>query len=256
MSKEEFKENFYEFLNIPKDASEEEIKKVFRKLVKLYHPDKQTDFYEKKKLNKKFILLNSAYTTLINPETRRIYNEKLDSMIFCTLEEAYTGTEKLVKIKNHAQLNNVTNAQNSDAKFSLVSIPRGVKTGDIIENFEICVKKHPVFKRVEDDLYMKLRVPFFLMITGCSSFPFIHLDKQELLLSWNRVIKPYETVKISDKGMPIRGMNMFGDLYITFVPEFPDFVDNTKSTKLRKLFVSESHAIFFQKSTKKPVFQI
>lgn len=244
-------EDFYEILNIRRDATEEEIKKVYHKLVKIYHPDKQTDFYEKKKLNKKFTLLNNAYTTLINPETRRIYNKKLDSVIFITLDEAYTGIEKVIQQRYESDFL----ASKSDLKQFRITIPRGVKSGDIIENFEIHVKKHPIFKRVEDDLHMKLHIPFFLMITGCNEFPVTLIDNHNLALSWNRVIKPYETIKIPDKGMPIRGTSIFGDLYITFVPEFPDFVDSVKATKLRKLFVSESHFRFFQKS-KKPAFQI
>jgi DnaJ-class molecular chaperone len=258
----DFEEDFYEVLNVERNASEQEIKKAFYKLVKLYHPDKQTDFYERKKLHKKFVLLNNAYTTLINPETRKIYDKKLEMTIFCTLEEAYTGVEKLITKTNSSTGGYFQTNQDFAPNCSMSShntcvvIPRGVKTGDVIGNFQIHVRRHAIFKRIEDDLYMKLHVPFFLMITGCDSFPIIPIDKQELLLSWSRIIKPYETIKIPDKGMPIKGTNMFGDLYITFVPQFPDFIDNMKATKLRKLFVSENHAIFFQKSTKKPVLQI
>lgn len=64
--------NYYEILNLPNDATYDEIKSSFKKLVLKYHPDKNngktTDVFKKIKL---------AYKTLSNPYKRGRYDEQL-----------------------------------------------------------------------------------------------------------------------------------------------------------------------------------
>ena len=66
--------NYYYFLGILENASEEEIKKAFRKLSLKYHPDKNPndDFFENR-----FREIREAYDILGDPENRRIYDENL-----------------------------------------------------------------------------------------------------------------------------------------------------------------------------------
>ena len=59
--------NYYKILGIDKDASEEEIKKAFRRLAHKYHPDKGGD-------EKKFKEINEAYQVLSNKEKRQQYD--------------------------------------------------------------------------------------------------------------------------------------------------------------------------------------
>lgn len=63
--------DYYEILGVPRDASEEEIKKAFRRLARQYHPDVAKD---KKAAEEKFKEINEAYEVLSNPETRRKYD--------------------------------------------------------------------------------------------------------------------------------------------------------------------------------------
>lgn len=66
--------NYYEILQINQDANEEEIKKAFKKLAKLYHPDLHPN---DQLANAKFQKLNEAYNTLIDPNKRKTYDESL-----------------------------------------------------------------------------------------------------------------------------------------------------------------------------------
>jgi molecular chaperone DnaJ len=59
--------DYYKILGINKGASEEEIKKAFRKLAHKYHPDKGGD-------EKKFKEINEAYQVLSNKEKRAQYD--------------------------------------------------------------------------------------------------------------------------------------------------------------------------------------
>ena len=53
--------NYYETLNVSKDAAPEEIKKSYRKLVKEHHPDKTGGD------DSKFKQISEAYETLSDP---------------------------------------------------------------------------------------------------------------------------------------------------------------------------------------------
>ena len=59
--------DYYKILGVPEDASEEEIKKAFRKLAHKYHPDRGGD-------EKKFKEINEAYQVLSNKEKRKQYD--------------------------------------------------------------------------------------------------------------------------------------------------------------------------------------
>ena len=67
----EFKD-YYQILGVPRDASDEEIKKAFRKLARRYHPDVAKD---KKAAEEKFKEINEAQEVLGDPENRRKYDE-------------------------------------------------------------------------------------------------------------------------------------------------------------------------------------
>ena len=62
--------SFYEVLNINKNASDDEIKRAYKKLAVKYHPDKNKaveaiDVFKK---------VGQAYVTLSDPEKRRHYD--------------------------------------------------------------------------------------------------------------------------------------------------------------------------------------
>ncbi|NQV31499.1 MAG: DnaJ domain-containing protein [Phycisphaeraceae bacterium] len=67
----EFK-NYYDVLGVAKDASADGIKKAFRKLARLYHPDVAKD---KITGEKKFKEINEAYEVLGDPEKRQQYDQ-------------------------------------------------------------------------------------------------------------------------------------------------------------------------------------
>src|ERR1700751_5837285 len=67
----EFKD-YYKVLGVPRNASEEDIKKAFRRLARQYHPDTAKD---KKDAEEKFKEINEAYEVLGDPQNRKKYDE-------------------------------------------------------------------------------------------------------------------------------------------------------------------------------------
>lgn len=67
------KRDYYEVLGVNKNATDDELKKAYRKLAKKYHPDANLD--NKAEAEAKFKEVNEAYETLSNSQKRRMYDQ-------------------------------------------------------------------------------------------------------------------------------------------------------------------------------------
>ena len=65
-------EDLYEILEVPRDATQADIKKAYRKLVHQYHPDSHPG---DKTVDDKFKKINAAYSVLNDPEKRARYDQ-------------------------------------------------------------------------------------------------------------------------------------------------------------------------------------
>ena len=64
-------EDYYQILGVDRNASEDEIKKAYRKLAVKFHPDKNGD----KNAEEKFKEISAAFEVLKDPDKRRKYDQ-------------------------------------------------------------------------------------------------------------------------------------------------------------------------------------
>ena len=65
--------DYYNILSVPRTATDDDIKKAYRKLAMQFHPDKNPG--KEKWANEKFKEINEAYGVLGNPDKRKQYDQ-------------------------------------------------------------------------------------------------------------------------------------------------------------------------------------
>jgi len=68
------KRDYYDILGVEKNASDDDLKKAYRRLARQHHPDLHTGDQQKKAAEEKFKEINEAYENLSDQEKRRRYD--------------------------------------------------------------------------------------------------------------------------------------------------------------------------------------
>uniref|UniRef100_A0A1I7SWF0 DnaJ homolog subfamily C member 21 n=2 Tax=Bursaphelenchus xylophilus TaxID=6326 RepID=A0A1I7SWF0_BURXY len=74
------KKCYYELLEVPRDATDDEIKRSYRKLALKYHPDK-VEPERREECTAYFVLLQAAYEVLSDPQERAFYDKHRENII-------------------------------------------------------------------------------------------------------------------------------------------------------------------------------
>ena len=87
--------NYYEILEVDKNASKEVIEKAYRTLAKKYHPDLRSSAYSQERMMK----INEAYEVLSNDFKRKEYDNHLKEKNI-SIEEYNKIKQENIKLKN------------------------------------------------------------------------------------------------------------------------------------------------------------
>lgn len=92
--------NYYEILEVNKNASQETIAKVYKFLAKKYHPDANPD--NKQEAEEKFKEISEAYEILSNEEKRKQYDEELHDYELSSSPQT-VSVEDFMKLSNYCK---------------------------------------------------------------------------------------------------------------------------------------------------------
>ena len=148
--------DLYETLHISKDATDEEIKRAYRRLARIYHPDINESNESKKIFNN----IRQAYDVLSDPNKRKIYD----------LKNGFNKPEEISEKEEPPEPPKTEEAKSSETKSFTKRLT------DILDGIFIYVKKAGNTKNKENDIYADVTI-----------------SPKEALLGTNRIINVMQT---------------------------------------------------------------
>ena len=130
-------QNYYEILEVNKNASPEIIEKAYKTLVKKYHPDLQQD-EDKNKYEEKIKKINEAYDILSDPEKRKKYDLNLKNTEI-SINDYNSLYQENINLKNNLNILkeklNYNNLQNNKNNYKKNNINQEYSDNYYTENF-------------------------------------------------------------------------------------------------------------------------
>jgi curved DNA-binding protein len=248
----------YSTLGVSRDASQEEIKKAYRKLAMTHHPDKGGNPAE-------FQKLNDAYEVLSNPDKKLQYdnpsvrsnnpfgsdfqfdqnnfdlsnifshifgggrgpgaglNQKqiFRTQVAVSLLDAYVGKEHTFQLSTP-----------TGVKVINVKVPLGISNGDqvryenVIDNGTLIIGFHILpdlrFDRNGNDLYCNLPISVLDLIIG-TKVKFNTISGKTIEVTIPPNTQPSQHIRLPGMGMPVKNAaSVYGDQILLLKPFLPD----------------------------------
>ncbi|XP_029651609.1 dnaJ homolog subfamily C member 11-like [Octopus sinensis] len=131
-------EDYYAWLNVDRKATLEEINNAFRRLSKIYHPDKHHGDSEKKKAEIMFSKIKKAHEVLSDKHTRTIYDIYGEKGLECGMElvsktkspaEIIAEYERIQREREERRLQQRTNPRGT--------ITIGIDATDVFDHYDL-----------------------------------------------------------------------------------------------------------------------
>jgi curved DNA-binding protein len=256
--------NHYQTLGVEKSATQEDIKKAYRKLASTHHPDKGGD-------TATFQKIQAAYEVLSDPQKRKQYDDPniggdfsgftqgfpggfqfhaqgfedffhtffrnqgqntnqarqqiFKTTLMVTLEQVYFGGGQTIQLQTHAGVKTIN-----------IEIPKGIpesgqiKLPNVIDNGTLIVEfrtqKHLRFDRHNNDLISTLPVSVLDLIVG-TTMEFKTISGSTIEVRIPPKTQPHVHLRLAGQGLPIYNIGSFGDQILLIKPYIPDKIDES-----------------------------
>jgi curved DNA-binding protein len=239
--------NAYQVLGVSSSATEDEIKKAYRKLAKEHHPDKGGD-------ETKFKEISIAYDTLMNPPQNAgldgqydstfddlfrsgafhdIFNQRygwtnngkgsnINLSITITMEESYRGTERQVHVGTKTIKITIHPGSFNGQKLKVKGYgQRGLtedQNGDLIIN--VVILPHEIYIKDNLGLHLVKEIDLYTAILGGEEIIDIFGDKIKFTIPSGT--QNASSLRIRGKGFPVYGNEtQRGDVYVRVMINLP-----------------------------------
>lgn len=265
--------SYYDTLGVAKDATQDDIKKAYRKLAQKYHPDRNKD----EGATVKFQEIQKAYQTLKDPQKRAAYDnpqpqgfggpgggysfrtgdgvhvnvtgmEGMDiNDILDQLHGGFGGFGRRRQQRPMAKVVITLEEAYAGTKRSLngkdFSIPAGVRTGNKLSVDDMIivvqVQNHPKFKRANDDLIVGVNITAIEAMAGVSC-QITGLDDKTIKFNVPAGTQYGQVIRLRGKGMPNPEVQYTGDLLVQVGVEVPTNLTDEEREAIMQLPRRES----------------
>ncbi|MFA5917197.1 MAG: DnaJ domain-containing protein [Candidatus Gracilibacteria bacterium] len=233
--------NYYETLGVTKTASEDEIKKAFRKLAMKYHPDRNKG---DKATESKFKEINEAYSVLSDKEKKKQYdtfgsdfsgfngasgnpfagggNRSYTTADFSGFEDifgGFAGTNSRGKKSSSFDFSDIFGGFNSSNQR---------QPDDYSSNYQ----KQPPKEEESLDVEKTYEVPIFDLILGCS-IEVEGTNKKKVKLKIPANTKPGIKFRVKDLGVVKNGK--IGNLIVKVEARMPKHISDVDKSLLERI---------------------
>jgi curved DNA-binding protein len=299
--------DYYKVLGIDNKATQDEIKKAYRKLARKYHPDVNQN---NKEAEKKFKEINEANEALSDPEKRKKYDEygenwrhaeEYDQAKKSRSQRQYAGGSNPFEGATYSsgddfggggfsdffeslfgrapgggrsqqRSSSRSKGQDYQAELQLslqeaylthkqtltvngkqirITIPAGIANGQVIKvkgqggpgsngapngdlYLTFTIGEDPVFKRVNDDLYVTVDLDLYTAVLGGEALVDTMTGKVKLKVSPGT--QPGTKVRLKGKGFPVyKKEGEFGNLYVTYNVLIPEKLTEKQKSLFKEL---------------------
>ena len=266
--------DYYSILGVSKNASEQDIRKAYKKQSMQHHPDRGGNEEQFKKVNE-------AYSTLKDPQKRAAYDNPHNADPFRNQQQRqspfgghpfehmfgkgfgptrHAPRNRDITVQARIDLKDVLTGKNLIIQYQLstgrletvtVEVPAGAKHGDKIQyeglgdegnpriprghlQVRIVVDKLKNWERDNDNLIVKKTVNVFDLLLGCVII-ITTLDNKKLEIKIPQGTQTGTTFSIPKYGVPNMRSGQRGNLYVTIDTVIPKITDKALLSKIEHI---------------------
>jgi len=266
------KRDYYEILGLPKNASDEDIKKAYRTAAMKYHPDRNKEPGSEDKFKE----AKEAYECLGDSEKRQQYDQHGHNDPFAhgrrQTWQFNAGDDHINNVFNnifgnrgfrvhegvfgqqqpHQQVIHIITISLADAYTgrtikpdtkTVINIPKGVRSGTTFfaegKLYRVDVQQHQKFMRSLDDLMIDIEITAIEAMLGVEVV-LEHLDGSKLQFNVPISIQHGQIIKLNAKGMKNPETDRYGDMMVRISIVVPKDLSEEQKITLKTFSHRES----------------